>query len=129
LQDLRNLVFDLRPEILDDLGLALALRSQVKKYLEPAGVNVRLRAAGLKDQLPPDIERAIFRIVQEAITNIARHAQATEANIVLTIKDDRLIVRIEDNGIGFDPDRVMRGQIGEAISRTGPGRRGPGAPE
>ncbi len=110
LQDLRNLIFDLRPEILDDLGLALALRSQVKKHLEPAGVEVRLRAAGLKDQLPPDVERAIFRVVQEAITNIARHAQATEAKISLSIKEGRLIVRVEDNGVGFEPDRVMGGQ-------------------
>jgi signal transduction histidine kinase len=110
LQDLRNLIFDLRPEILDDLGLALALRSQVQKYLEPAGVKVRLRSAGLKDQLPAEIERAVFRVVQEAITNIARHAQASEAHISLTKKDDRLVVRVEDNGLGFDPDQVRNGQ-------------------
>lgn len=108
LQDLRNLIFDLRPEVLDDLGLALALRSQVKKHLEPAGVQARLSAAGLKGQLPAEVEIAVFRVVQEAITNIARHAQATEANILLAKKGDRLIVRVEDNGIGFDPDQVMR---------------------
>ncbi|MEW5958413.1 MAG: histidine kinase [Chloroflexota bacterium] len=110
LQDLRNLIFDLRPEVLDDLGLALALRSQVQKYLEPAGVQVRLRAAGLKDQLPAEVERAVFRVVQEAITNIARHARASEAHISLTIKDARLVVRVEDNGLGFDPDQVRTGQ-------------------
>jgi len=110
LQDLRNLIFDLRPEILDDLGLALALRSQVQKYLEPAGVEVRLRATGLKDELPAEVERAVFRVVQEAITNIARHAQASEAYISLTKKDNRLVVRIEDNGLGFDPDQVRNGQ-------------------
>jgi signal transduction histidine kinase len=107
LQDLRNLIFDLRPEVLDDLGLALALRSQAKKCLEPAGVRMHLRAAGLKDQLPAEVETAVFRVVQEAVTNIARHAQASEAHISLTKKDDRLIVRIEDDGVGFDPALVM----------------------
>jgi len=106
LRDLRNLIFDLRPEVLDDLGLALALRSQTKKCLEPAGVRVRLSAAGLKDQLPAEVETAVFRVVQEAITNIARHAQAGEASISLTKKDSRLIVRVEDNGVGFDPNLV-----------------------
>ncbi len=56
------------------------------------------------------METAVFRVVQEAITNIARHAEANEANISLTKKDDQLIVRVEDNGIGFDPDSVMRRQ-------------------
>jgi signal transduction histidine kinase len=107
LHDLRGLIFDLRPEVLDDLGLGLALHSQVKKYLEPAGIRVKLRAAGLKDQLPAEVETAIFRVVQEAITNIARHSQATEATISLSKKDDRLIVRVEDNGVGFDPTQVL----------------------
>jgi signal transduction histidine kinase len=110
LHDLRGLIFDLRPEVLDDLGLGLALHSQVKKHLEPAGVKVQLRAAGLKDQLPAEIETAVFRIVQEAITNIARHAQASQANISLTKEDSRLIVRVEDNGVGFDPDLAMQSQ-------------------
>jgi signal transduction histidine kinase len=113
LQDLRNLIFDLRPEILDDLGLALAIRSQVKKCLEPAGVKVRLKAAGLKNQLPAEVETAVFRVVQEAITNIARHAQASEASISLVHKEGKLIVRVEDNGVGFDPALVMNnGQTG-----------------
>jgi signal transduction histidine kinase len=71
---------------------------------------VRLRAAGLKDQLPAEVERAVFRVVQEAITNIARHAQASQANISLLKKDDRLVVRVEDNGVGFDPAEVINGR-------------------
>ena len=110
LHDLRGLIFDLRPEVLDDLGLGLALHSQVKKYLEPAGVQVQLRAAGLKDELPAEVETAVFRVVQEAITNIARHAHASEASISLTKKGNKLIVRVEDNGVGFDPDQTMQRQ-------------------
>ncbi|MEJ2560704.1 MAG: sensor histidine kinase, partial [Anaerolineae bacterium] len=110
LQDLRHLIFDLRPEVLDDLGLAMALHSQVKKHLEPAGIQAQLRATGLKDQLPAEVETAVFRVVQEAITNIARHSQASQATISLTKKDSRLIVRVEDNGVGFDPDQAMNGR-------------------
>ena len=109
LHELRRLIFDLRPEVLDDLGLALALHSQVKKFLEPAGVHAQLRAAGLKDQLPAEVETAVFRVVQEAITNIARHARASEASISLIKKDNRLIVRVEDNGVGFEPEQVIDG--------------------
>lgn len=118
LHDLRNLIFDLRPEVLDDLGLTLALRSQVKKYLEPAGVRVRLNASSLKGPLPAEIETAVFRVVQEAITNIARHARATEASITLERRDNRLVVRVEDNGIGFDLAATMRAE------RKGWGLRG-----
>lgn len=109
LQDLRNLIFALRPDILDDLGLSLAVRSQAKKYLEPAGVKVRFRMA-LESQLPPEVEITVFRVVQEAITNIVRHARASEAYISLTQKDARLIVRVEDNGLGFNPTQVMARQ-------------------
>lgn len=110
LHDLRSLIFDLRPEVLDDLGLGLAVHSQVKKHLEPAGVRVQLRAGGLKDQLPAEVETAVFRVVQEAITNIARHAHASEASISLTRKNNRLIVRVEDNGVGFDPEHVLNNE-------------------
>jgi signal transduction histidine kinase len=83
----------------------------VEKYLESAGMQVELKAVGIKDGLPADMEIAIFRVVQEAITNIARHAQATEVDILVSKKADRLIVRIEDNGVGFDPTQVMNGQL------------------
>jgi signal transduction histidine kinase len=111
LQDLRNLIYDLRPEALGSLGLIPALRSQVEKNLESAGVQVDLKAVGIKDSLPGDMEIAIFRVLQEAITNIARHAQATEVDILVNKKADRLIVRIEDNGVGFDPNQVMNGKL------------------
>ena len=109
LKDLRNLIFDLRPEALDDLGLALAVRSQAKEHLESIGVQVKLKAVGLEDRLPPEVEIVVFRVVQEAITNIARHAQASEACISLRKKGTRLIIRVEDNGVGFDPNGMLSG--------------------
>jgi signal transduction histidine kinase len=109
LNDLRGLIFDLRPEVLDDLGLALALRAQIKKHLEPLGIEVQLRASGLRDSLPHEVETAVFRVVQEAITNIARHAQATQVSISLARQEGRLVVRVRDNGCGFDTTCVMNG--------------------
>ncbi len=109
LKDLRNLIFDLRPDILDDLGLALAVRNQAQNYLESAGIQVRFRMA-IKEQLPPEVEITVFRVVQEAITNIFRHSQATKTFISLTKKENRLIVRVEDNGIGFDPTVIANKQ-------------------
>ncbi|MCS7259241.1 MAG: sensor histidine kinase [Anaerolineae bacterium] len=109
LNDLRGLIFDLRPEVLDDLGLALALRAQTKKHLEPLGIQVELRASGLRDNLPHEVETAVFRVVQEAITNIARHSRATQASISLTKQEGRLLVRVRDNGQGFDLTQVMNG--------------------
>jgi len=109
LNNLRGLIFDLRPEILDDLGLALALRAQTKKHLEPLGIQVELRASGLRDNLPHEVETAVFRVVQEAITNIARHSRATQASISLTKQEGRLLVRVRDNGQGFDLAQVMNG--------------------
>jgi signal transduction histidine kinase len=111
LQDLRNLIYDLRPEALGSLGLIPALRSQVEKYLESAGIKVELKAVGIRDGLPAEMEIAIFRVIQEAITNIARHAQATEVDILVSKKAGRLIVRIEDDGVGFDPNQVMNGNL------------------
>jgi signal transduction histidine kinase len=109
LHGLRGLIFDLRPEVLDDLGLALALRSQIKKHLEPLGVEVQLRASGLRDHLPHEVETAVFRVVQEAITNIARHAGASQASVSLTREHGRLVVRVRDNGKGFDTGQVLNG--------------------
>jgi len=109
LNDLRSLIFDLRPEVLDDLGLALALRAQTKKHLEPLGIQVELRASGLRDNLPHEVETAVFRVVQEAITNIACHSHATQASISLTKQEGRLLVRVRDNGQGFDLAQVMNG--------------------
>lgn len=110
LKELRGVISDLRPETLDDLGLVLALRAQIKEHLEPAGIDVQLKVTDLTDRLPPEVEIVIFRVLQEAITNIARHAGANEVRISLNKKNGGLIVRVEDDGTGFDPDQVMNGQ-------------------
>jgi signal transduction histidine kinase len=107
LADLRRLMLNLRPSMLDDLGLRSALRWYVQAHLEPAGLKVQLDV-DLKDaaRLPPPVETALYRIVQEAGTNILRHAQATTVRIGLTRQAERIRMVIEDDGRGFDPARV-----------------------
>jgi signal transduction histidine kinase len=103
LKDLRQLIFGLRPELLDDLGLVPAVRAYAREHLERHGVQVNLDSSGWYGRLPDEIEIPVFRVIQEAVTNIVRHARATEAWIRLRVTDSTLLVQIEDNGIGFDP--------------------------
>ncbi len=114
LENLHRLAMDLRPASLDHLGLVAALRQYVEEYSRRYGLAVQFEAVGLEgERLPPAMETAIYRIVQEALTNVARHAQATRADVLLERRDDRVITIVEDNGIGFDPEMAMQdGRLG-----------------
>jgi len=94
-------VQDLRPSLLDDLGLIPALRSLVKDLQESDGVNTDLKVLGGERRFSPEVELLLFRIVQEAANNISRHAQASEAQMVMEFTEDRIKVTISDNGQGF----------------------------
>lgn len=108
LEEVRRIVHALRPSILDDLGLVHALRWHAKTYLEEAGVTVNFQAIGLSEaRLPSALETAIFRVAQEAITNIARHAQAKNVDIRLELRGDRLSLLVQDDGVGFDEASVL----------------------
>lgn len=105
----RNLSLDLRPAMLDDLGLLPALLWHFERYTASAGVKVAFSQRGLEGRrFPADIETAAFRIVQEALTNVARHSGAYEATVTITADDTLLTLAIEDRGAGFDPDTVFR---------------------
>ena len=103
LERVRQLSLDLRPSILDDLGLLPALLSHIERYTLRTGVRVDMRHRGLDRRYPPDVETAAYRVIQEALTNIARHAE-TDAATVRVIVDDWLTVQIGDQGRGFDLD-------------------------
>jgi len=107
LRSLRGLIHDLRPEILDDLGLEAAIRELAQERLDETGVRseVRIESVG---KLPPQSEVMLFRLIQEAVTNIARHAEATHATIEVHGTEERLLVTVEDDGVGFDPRRTMQ---------------------
>jgi len=99
----RDLSLDLRPAMLDDLGLVPALVWAMGRYTERTGVHVRFHHVGLERRLPPAVETAAYRLVQEALTNVARHAGVQEAQVGLRTTGDALEIAIEDRGAGFDP--------------------------
>ena len=101
LEDVHRLILDLRPSVLDDLGLLSAIRWYADRTLEARGIAVRCEFAELR-RLPPEMETALFRICQEAMSNVARHAQATRVLIQVGIEGERVRVEIEDDGKGFD---------------------------
>jgi two-component system sensor histidine kinase UhpB len=102
LQQVRNLSLDLRPSLLDDLGLVAALRWLLNRQAERAGFNVRFVADRLAARPPPDLAIACFRIVQEALTNVVRHAQARHVAVELQSRDMELQLSVHDDGVGFD---------------------------
>jgi PAS domain S-box-containing protein len=103
----QRLALDLRPAVLDDLGLVPALLWLVDRYTAQTGVRVDFKQGGLEGRrLAAETETAAYRIVQEALTNVARHSRAAEAAVRILVRDDTLEVQVEDQGRGFDPRRV-----------------------
>jgi signal transduction histidine kinase len=112
LQDVRRLAVELRPKALDDFGLVPALERLVETFAEQTGIRVHLEAALGDARLSAEVETAVYRIVQEALTNVIKHAQAGTVSVVLTRKGDRVVVVVEDDGKGFDPGRTDEARLG-----------------
>ena len=108
IRDIRRLTFNLRPSVLDDLGLVSAVQAYVDDYLKPSGIEAHIESRNIKGKLSPSAETALFRIVQEAITNIVKHAQAKHVNILLKSTRETITAIIRDDGKGFDPDAVFK---------------------
>jgi len=108
LEEVRKLTLDLRPTVLDDLGLIPAIRWYAENRLKPQGVKVQLETAGIDRRLPPELETVLFRVVQEAVTNIARHAEADNVVISLDISQSSVVIEVEDDGKGFDLTALSR---------------------
>ena len=117
LHDVRRLAVELRPKALDDFGLVAALERLRDTFSEQTGIRVDLESQ-IDDRLPSDVETALYRIVQEALTNIIKHAQATSVSIVLARTRRSVTAVIEDDGRGFDPDGR-----GEGLGLLGMGER------
>lgn len=106
LADLRGLVTDLRPAQLDDLGLVAALSWLADQLHNRLDLGVEVSVDGRKQRLPDEIETSLFRIAQEALTNIARHAEVDEARMSLCFAEDQVVLEISDQGRGFDVPSV-----------------------
>jgi signal transduction histidine kinase len=112
IQQVRNLSLDLRPSLLDDLGIVAALRWYIDRQAQRAGFEAQFLASPPELRLPADLETTCFRIVQEALTNVIRHAQAERVRIELRKQPDALLLTIVDDGIGFDLREVGQRKAG-----------------
>lgn len=103
LAEVRQLSHVLRPQMLDELGLEPTLRWLARTFQKRTGIEVAIAFEGAERRAGPDLETLVYRLVQEALTNVARHSGARAASVTLTREPSRLVVRIEDAGLGFRP--------------------------
>jgi signal transduction histidine kinase len=109
LQDVRRLAVELRPTALDDFGLTAALERLTDNFAEQTGIEIELAAGLGNDRLPSDVETVLYRLVQEALTNVVKHAHAEHVIIVLQQKQGVVSAVIEDDGRGFTDGEGQRG--------------------
>ena len=112
-EQIHELSIDLRPSILDDLGLVPTIRWHLNKYSKKTGIKAKLELTNLEERLDKNIETTIYRVVQEALNNIIKHAAAKSVTIRLKRRKKLLYVSIEDNGKGFDLQNVLENNIQE----------------
>jgi len=107
-QKVRNFIFELRPMMLDDLGLVPTVRRYSDAFKEQAGLDINVTVTGNERRLEPYLEVMLFRAIQELLGNAARHSQATLVKIMLDLGEDRVRVSVDDNGKGFDTDSIQQ---------------------
>jgi signal transduction histidine kinase len=109
LQDVRRLAVELRPTALDDFGLVAALERLTASFAEQTGISVDFQTALADERLPEEVETALYRIVQESLTNVVKHARARRVSILLARKEGSVKAVVEDDGRGFDPAQAGDG--------------------
>src|SRR5207248_4979436 len=112
LHDVRRLAVELRPKVLDDFGLGPALERLTETFGAQTGIAVRFESGLGDERLPAEAESALYRIVQESLTNIVKHSHARNISVVLVLKPGAVAAVIEDDGQGFDPTSVREEGIG-----------------
>lgn len=119
-RELDRIIRDLRPSLLDDLGLMEALAWYADNRLRPLGVQVTFETVGTERRLPPALETALFRVIQEGISNIARHSKAENVSLTVEFGDGYVALDLEDDGCGFDVDSTLgKGKDGDDDSPFG----------
>jgi len=108
-QQVRSFIFELRPMMLDDLGLIPTIRRYVDSYREQAGIDVNLAISGTERRLEPYLEVMIFRALQELLGNSSRHSHAAMIKVYVDVSDSLVKVSVDDNGKGFSPDVIEKG--------------------
>jgi signal transduction histidine kinase len=107
-QSVRRIASELRPSMLDDLGLAPAMEWHLNEFGKRSGIKISFHEPEEELELPKQVKTGLFRILQESLTNVARHSKATKVQVELREKNNHLLLRIEDNGIGFDQRQVAQ---------------------
>jgi signal transduction histidine kinase len=107
LEEIYQIVADLRPSVLDDLGLVPALRGQTQGFEARSGVRTDFTVQGDRRRLQPEVETIVFRIAQEALSNVAKHAAASNAWVSLLFGDETVELVVRDNGQGFEPEKAL----------------------
>ena len=110
MENLHRLAMDLRPASLDHLGLEAALRQHIQTLREKLSLEIKFGIFRVNERLPANMEIALYRIVQEALNNVVRHARATRVDVIIQRRDDILILIVEDNGVGYDPAVAMKSE-------------------
>ncbi|MCE7981580.1 MAG: HAMP domain-containing protein [Caldilinea sp. CFX5] len=118
LEEVRRVALDLRPTILDDLGLGPALAWRVDEFNTIEGMHATIAIHGLEQRLPRDVELVFYRVGQEALSNVVRHAQARQVTVNLQRIDGQVTLEVSDDGQGFDPTAV-RGNNGQGFGLLG----------
>jgi PAS domain S-box-containing protein len=118
--DVDFLAWELRPSALDDLGLTVALSNYAHEWSKHLGVKVNFHSAGLEDaRLAPLVETSLYRIAQEALNNVSKHAEATSVDLLLERRGHNAVLIIEDNGQGFNPDEMTLSAGGRGMGLIG----------
>jgi signal transduction histidine kinase len=112
LRSVRDMAMGLRPSVLDDLGLASALKWQAREFARRSGIPVDVQIEGSVEKLPESHRTCVYRVVQEALTNCARHAKASSIRIACHGSEQLVSVTVQDDGIGFDPQRIAGRGVG-----------------
>ena len=124
LAEMRSLIFELRPAALQEKGLAMALSNHINLFRRRQGIDVSLALEG-DERLTPEVEFALYRVAQEALNNVAKHARAQHVRVRLKLQPDEAFLEVCDDGIGFDPTAgVPAGSFGmigmrERVSEVG----------
>ncbi|MEK8131727.1 sensor histidine kinase [Paenibacillus filicis] len=106
IEEVRKIIFNLRPMALDDLGLVPTLRKFVQDFEEKAKISTRFEMIGKEIRLPSGMEVAVYRLVQETFSNVLKHAQATHVTLELTFQQQMIKLTVSDNGVGFAADTI-----------------------
>ena len=116
LDEVHNLALELRPSILDDLGLVTALQRYVEEFARKFNITVDYHTVGFEDnRLPPQTEITLYRIIQEALTNVAKHAHPNNVSLLLEYRGKKMLAIVEDDGQGFDVAPVMNSGMKEKL--------------